>query len=107
LSFLRQEAEGVYRLWKARQVADAASSFATAPVEEGRTRGETKRRRMEYVPQELRGRASAGGGGELPGVAIVPPEKAGKQAQKTAALLEHVVHRFKPGVFEEFMAMMG
>jgi hypothetical protein len=58
-----QEAERAYLLWKARQVADAAASFATVVMEGWRTRGEGKRRCVEAVPEELRGRAVAGGGG--------------------------------------------
>jgi hypothetical protein len=95
-----------YMLWKARQVADAAASFAAPPVVEPRTRGEGKRRRVEAVPEELRGRAAAGGGEALPGVSVVAPSR-GKEAQKRAALLEHAVHSLKPGVFEELMEMMG
>jgi hypothetical protein len=62
-----QEAERAYLLWKARQVAYAAASFAAPPVVETRTRGEAKRRRLEAVPEELRGRAAAGGGGGATG----------------------------------------
>jgi hypothetical protein len=68
-----QELERVYRLWKARQVAEAAGNCA-APVVEAKTRGETKRRRVEVAPEDLRKRA-AGGGGGLPGVEVKVPER--------------------------------
>jgi hypothetical protein len=102
-----QEAERAYLLWKARQVADAAPSFAAPPVVEGRTRGEVKRRRVEAVPEELRGRAAAGGGGRLPGVSVMAASGGGEEGRTRAALLEHAVHSLKPGVFEELMEMMG
>jgi hypothetical protein len=89
-----QEAEAAYRLWKTRELADSAASFAATPV-------------VEAVPEELRGRAAAGGSEGLPGVSVVLPEGAAEKSQETAALLDHVVHQFKPGVFEELMAMMG
>jgi hypothetical protein len=101
-----QEAERAYLLWKAWQVADAAASFAAAPVMEGETEGEAARRRVEAVPEELRGRAAAGGGGALPAVTVVVEEE-GKEGRTRAALLEHAVHSLKPGVFEELMEMMG
>jgi hypothetical protein len=101
-----QDAERAYLLWKARQLADAASSFAMPVMEEGRTPGEVKRRRVEAVPKELRGRAAAGGGEALPGVSMVQASK-GEEGEKRAALLEHAVQSLKPGVFEELMAMMG
>jgi hypothetical protein len=101
-----QEAERAYLLWKARQVADAAASFAAPPVVEGRTRGEAKRRRVEPVPEELRGRAAAGGGGGLPGVSVMAAGH-GEEGRTRAALLEHAVQSLKPGVFEEMMEMMG
>jgi hypothetical protein len=89
-------------------VADAAASFM-APVMEGETEGEAARRRVEAVPEELRGRAAAGGGGALPGVTVTVAEgKKQHEAKRTrAALLEHAVHSLKPGVFEELMEMMG
>jgi hypothetical protein len=84
----KQEAERAYLLWKARQVADAAASFA-APVMEGETEDEAARRRVEAVPEELRGRVAAGG-------------RRDKEAKRTrAALLQHAVQSLKPGVFEE------
>jgi hypothetical protein len=101
-----QEAEQAYLLWKARQVADAAASFAAPPVVEARTRGEAKRRRVEAVPEELRGRAAAGGGEALPGVTVVAASE-GEEGRTRAALLDHAVHSLKPGVFEELMEMMG
>jgi hypothetical protein len=101
-----QEAERAYILWKARQVADAAASFAAEPVMETRTRGELKSRRVDAVPEELRGRAAAGGSGALPGVSVVAARE-GEEGRKRAALLDHAVHSLKPGVFEELMAMMG
>jgi hypothetical protein len=101
-----QEAERAYLLWKARQVAGAAASFAAPPVVEGRTRGEAKRRRVEAVPEELRGRAAAAGGGEgLPGVSVVAGRNRG--GWQRTALLEHAVQSLKPGVFEELVEMMG
>jgi hypothetical protein len=100
-----QEAERAYLLFKARQVADAASSFAADPVMEARTRGEAKRQRVEAVPQELRGRAAAGGGERLPGVTVVAASE-GEEGNKRAALLDWAVHSLKPGVFEELMEMM-
>jgi hypothetical protein len=78
----------------------------TAGVEP-RTRGEGKRRRVEAVPEELRGRAAAGGGEGLPGVSVVPVWTGGRGARTRAALLGHAVQSLKPGVFEELMAMMG
>jgi hypothetical protein len=104
-----QDAERAYLLWKAWQVADAAASFAAEPVVEARTRGEAKRRRVEAVPEELRGRAAPGGGEGLPGVSVVvAPGRAEKEAKRTrAALLDWAVHSLKPGVFEELMEMMG
>jgi hypothetical protein len=102
----RKEAERAYLLWKARQVADAAASFAM-PVMEGRTRREIKRRRVEAVPEELRGRTAAAGGGErLPGVSVVAASE-GEEEVKRAALLDYAVHSLKPGVFEELVEMMG
>jgi hypothetical protein len=99
-----QDAERAYQLWKARQVADAAWSFA-APVLEGRTRREVKRRRVEAVPEELRGRAAAGGGEGLPGVSVVPATE-GEEGEKRAALLGHAVQSLKPVVFEQLLEMM-
>jgi hypothetical protein len=101
-----QEAERAYLLYKARQVADAAASFAAPPMVEPRTRGEAKRRRLEAVPEELRGRAAAGGGEELPGVSVMAATE-GEEGRTRAALLDHAVHSLKPGVFEELMEMMG
>jgi hypothetical protein len=101
----RQEAERAYLLWKARHVADGAASFA-APVLEGRTRGEVKRRRVEAVPEGLRGRAAAGGIRGLPGVTVVAAG-GGEEKRTRAALLEHAVQSLKPGVFEELMELMG
>jgi hypothetical protein len=46
-------------LWKARQVTDVAGGV-TAPMVEGRTRGETKRRRVEAVREELRSQVAGG-----------------------------------------------
>jgi hypothetical protein len=100
-----QDAERAYLLWKARQVADAAWSFAAPPVQEGRTRGEAKRRRVEAVPEELRARAAAGGGEGLPRVSVVPASE-GEEGGKRAALLGHAVQSLKPGVFKELMEMM-
>jgi hypothetical protein len=100
-----QEAERVYLLWKARQVADAAASFA-APVMEGRTRGEVKRRRVEALPEELRGRAAARGGEGLPGVSVVPARE-GEEGRERAALLEHAVHGLKGVLFRELLELMG
>jgi hypothetical protein len=88
-------------------VADADASFAAPPVVEGRTRGEVKRRRVEAVPEELRGRAAAGGGEALPGVSVVAPRRGGRGGKERAALLEHAVQSLKPGVFEELMELMG
>jgi hypothetical protein len=86
-------------------VADAAASFA-APVMEARTRGDVKRRRVEAVPEELRGRAAAGGGEGLPGVSVVAARE-GEEGRKGAALLEYAVQSLKPGVFEELMELVG
>jgi hypothetical protein len=72
----------------------------------GKTRGEVKRRRVEAVPKELRGRAAAGGGEGLPGVSVVAA-RGGEEEGTRAALLEHAVHSLKPGVFEELMELMG
>jgi hypothetical protein len=103
-----QDAERAYLLYKARQLADAAASFA-APVLKGETEGEVlKRRRVEAVPEELRGRAAAGDGKALPGVTVVVAageEKWAARFQK-AVLLEHAVQSLKPGVFEELMELM-
>jgi hypothetical protein len=101
-----QEAERAYLIWKARQVADAAASFAAEPVVEARTRGEVERRRVEAVPEELRGRVAARGGGGLPGVSVVAASE-GEEGRTRAALLNHAVHSLKPGVFEELMELMG
>jgi hypothetical protein len=87
-------------------VADAASSFAAEPVMGARTRGKVKRQRVEAVPEELRGRAAAGGGEGLPGVTVVAACE-GEEERTRAALLEHAVHSLKPGVFEELMEMVG
>jgi hypothetical protein len=57
---------------------------------EARTRGEAKRQRVEAVPEELRGRAAAGGGGGLPGVSVVAAEE-GKAKRTRAALLDWAV----------------
>jgi hypothetical protein len=95
-----QEAERAYLLWKARQVADAAASVAAPPVVEARTRGEAKRRRVEAVPEELRGRAAGGG------VAVVAVRK-GVEGEKRAALLDWAVHSLKPGVIKELVELMG
>jgi hypothetical protein len=102
-----QEAERAYLLWKARQVADAAASFGGPPVVEGGTPREVKRRRVEAVPEELRGRAAAGGGEGLPGVTVVAAMGGGEEGRTRAALLKHAVQSLKPGVFEELMEMMG
>jgi hypothetical protein len=70
-------------------------------------RGEAKRRRVEAVPEELRGRAAAAGGGEgLPGVSIAAV-RGGEEGEKRAALLDWAVHSLKPGVIKELMEMMG
>jgi ankyrin repeat protein len=100
-----QEAERAYQLWKARQVADAASSFA-APVLGARTRGEIDRWHVEAVPEHLKHRVAEGGRG-LPGVSVVAARKGRKGSKMRAALLEHAVQSLKPGVFEELMEMMG
>jgi hypothetical protein len=103
-----QDAERAYLLYRARQLADAAASFA-APVLEGETEGEViKRRRVEAVPEELRGRAAAGGGKGLPGVTVVVPGGKEKWAVRfrKALLLEHAVQSLKPGVFEELTELM-
>jgi hypothetical protein len=100
-----QEAERAYLLWKARQVADAAGNL-TAPMMEGVREGEAARRRVEAVPEELRGRAAAQGNGGLQGVTVVAARE-GEDGRTRAALLEHAVHSLKPGVFEELMEMMG
>jgi hypothetical protein len=100
-----QEPERAYRLWKARQVAEAAGSYA-APVVEAKTRGETKRRRVEAVPEDLRERA-AGEGGGLPGVEVKVPEKWGKVWKDRGEVLEHAVFQLKPGVFEELVDTVG
>jgi hypothetical protein len=105
-----QEAERAYQLWKARQVADAAAGHAATVaegLEGGRTRGQVKRRRLGAVPEELRGRAAAGGGEALPGVSVVPPKTGRSAGRTTAALLKHAVQSLKPGVFEELMEFMG
>jgi hypothetical protein len=104
-----QEAERAYLLWKARQVADAAASFAAPPVVEETTRDEGKRRRAEAVPEEPRGHAAPGEGEGLAGVSInVAGGTKGREAKRTrAALLEHAVHFLKPEVFEELMEIMG
>jgi hypothetical protein len=85
-------------------MVDAGQSFEI--VVEARTRSETMRHRLEAVPEELRGRAAAGGGEGLPGVSVVPVRK-GEPAKRRAAMLEHAVQRLKPGVFEELMELMG
>jgi hypothetical protein len=100
-----QGAERAYQLWKARQVADAAGSFA-APVLGARTRGEIERRHVEAVPEHLRHPAAEGGRG-LPGVSVVAARKGGRGSKMRAALLEHAVQSLKPGVFEELLEMMG
>jgi hypothetical protein len=61
---------------------------------------------VEAVPEELRGRAAAGGGEGLPGVSVVPVWTGGRGSRTRAALLEHAVQSLKPGVFEELMEMM-
>jgi hypothetical protein len=60
---------------------------------------------MEAVPEELRGRAAAGGGEGLPGVSVVPASE-GEKGEKRAALLGHAVQSLKPGVFKELMELM-
>jgi hypothetical protein len=75
-------------------------------MERERTRGGTKRRRVEAMSEELRGRAAAGGGGRLPGVKVVAAGE-GEEAIERAALLDHAVHSFKPGVFEDLMEVLG
>jgi hypothetical protein len=104
VAFGGQGAEKRYLVWKARQVADAAAGFA-APVLGARTRGETKRQRVEAVPESLRARAAPEGGKGLPGVEVV--HKRMRQGEKKAALLGWVVKDLKPGVFEDLMDMMG
>jgi hypothetical protein len=100
-----QEAERAYLLWKARQVTDVAGGV-TAPMVEGRTRGEKKRRRVEAVPEEMRGRV-AKGGEVLPLVYVVAPRGCTEEEMDRAAVLTHAVQSLKPGVFEELMEMMG
>jgi hypothetical protein len=100
-----QEAERAYLLWKARQVADAANSFAGALMEGGKTRREAKRRRVEAVPEELRGRVAAWGGDGLPYVSVVPSGE-GKDARTRAKVLRQAVRSLKPEVFEELLGMM-
>jgi hypothetical protein len=100
-----QEAERAYRLWKARQLADAASSFAAPPME-GEAGDEANRRRTEAVPEELRSRVAEGGEG-LPGVSVVAPRRGGEEGKDRAAVLARAVQSLKPGVFEELMEMMG
>jgi hypothetical protein len=85
-------------------VADAAGS-SEASVVGARTRGETKRRRVEAVPEGLKTRA-AGGGKGLPGVSVVALRE-GEEGRERAAVLTHTVQSLKPGVFEELMEMMG
>jgi hypothetical protein len=99
-----QEAERAYLLWKARQVADAARSFA-ASVMEGRSSDATTRQPVEAVPEELRRRVVGGGEG-LPGVSVVATGE-GEEARERKAVLAHAVQSLKPGVFEELMEMMG
>jgi hypothetical protein len=99
-----QEAERAYLLWKARQVADAAGGFG-GPAMEGETPEETERRRVEAVPEELRGRV-AGGGEGLPGVSLVAA-RGGDEARDRVAVLTPAVQSLKPGVFEELMELMG
>jgi hypothetical protein len=65
------------------------------PVMGGRTRGEIKRRRVEAMPEGLRGRAAAGGGEGLPRVSVVPASE-GEEGEKKAALLGHAVQSLKP-----------
>jgi hypothetical protein len=77
-----------------------------APVIETRTRGETKRRRVEAVPEELKGRVVKGGE-VLPLVWIVAPREKAEEGRDRAAVLAHAVQNLKPGVFEELMEMMG
>jgi hypothetical protein len=86
-------------------VADAAASFAAPPVVEGRTRGESKRRRVEAVPEELRGRAAAGGGAALPGVSVVAATE-GEEGRTRAALVDFAVHGLKADLFKDLMEMM-
>jgi hypothetical protein len=102
-----QEAERAYLLWKARQVMDAAVSFALAarPLE-GDTPDKVKRRCLEAMPETLRGRAAAGGGEALPGVSVRPVHY-GVGPRTRAALVEQAVRSLKYGVFEELMEMMG
>jgi hypothetical protein len=73
---------------------------------EGRTRGEVKRRRVEAVPEGLRGPAAARGDKGMPGVSVVPARE-GELGTERAAVLDYAVHSLKPGVFEELMEMMG
>jgi hypothetical protein len=87
-------------------VADAAASFAAAPVMERTTPSEVKRRRVEAVLEGPRGRAAPGGGGGLPGVSVVAVRK-GEEGRTRAALLDYAVQSLKPKVFEELMEMMG
>jgi hypothetical protein len=101
------QAHRAYLLWKARQVADAAASFA-APVMEGEAQGEVKLWREEAVPKLLRHRVAEGGRG-LPGVLVVRRTKV-KETRVTKErrkVLRHAVQSLKPGVFEELMEMMG
>jgi hypothetical protein len=61
---------------------------------------------VEAVPEELRGRAAAGGGEGMPGVSVVAARE-GEEGEKGAALLDFAVESLKPGVFEELMEYMG
>jgi hypothetical protein len=101
----RQEAERAYLLWKARQVADAAASFAAPPVVEARTRGEAKRRRVEAVLEELRGRVMIVGGKGLPRVSVVPASE-GEESEKRAEVVSYVVHDLKGALFLELLELM-
>jgi hypothetical protein len=82
-----------------------AASFA-APVMDGRTRGEIKRRRVEAVPVEMRGRAVVADGRELPVVSVVAVGR-GEGGRNRAALLDRAVHSLEPGVFEELVELVG
>jgi hypothetical protein len=71
----------------------------------GKTRGAAKRRRVEAVPQELRGRVAAWDGDGLPYVSVVPAGEE-REERTRAKVLRRAVRSLKPGVFEELLEMM-
>jgi hypothetical protein len=99
---MQPEMERGYLLCKARQLHDAAASFA-APVPTGRTRGKKKRRRIEAVPENLRRRVAPGGQG-LPDVWAGALPWGDSKAEEVVA---EVVYRLKPDMFEELMELLG